>query len=175
MRSPVLCSSSCRSLRTAAVISPASSGRAKPSLDQVMPRAAIATAVLLSAAPAVAADTLDGNRIDWRLDRALLPLVAVKENHQVQLLCGGTELFVEMPGDVVGGQHLAAEHLDHRPDLVVVGNAVTRDNPEAAAMRAMGLAYCSMPEALNHFAAADKETLLVAGTHGKTTTSSLLA
>ncbi len=69
----------------------------------------------------------------------------------------------------------AAEHLDHRPDLVVVGNAVTRDNPEAAAMRAMGLAYCSMPEALNHFAAADKETLLVAGTHGKTTTSSLLA
>ena len=69
----------------------------------------------------------------------------------------------------------AAAHLDHRPDLVVVGNAVTRDNPEAVAMRAMGLAYCSMPEALNHFAAAGKETLLVAGTHGKTTTSSLLA
>ncbi len=69
----------------------------------------------------------------------------------------------------------SAAHLAHRPDLVVVGNAVTRDNPEAAAMRQMGLAYCSMPEALNHFAAADKETLLVAGTHGKTTTSSLLA
>jgi UDP-N-acetylmuramate: L-alanyl-gamma-D-glutamyl-meso-diaminopimelate ligase len=69
----------------------------------------------------------------------------------------------------------AADHLQHRPDLVVVGNAVTRDNPEAVAMRAMGLAYCSMPEALNHFAAAGKETLLVAGTHGKTTTSSLLA
>jgi UDP-N-acetylmuramate: L-alanyl-gamma-D-glutamyl-meso-diaminopimelate ligase len=69
----------------------------------------------------------------------------------------------------------SADHLDHRPDLVVVGNAVTRDNPEAEAMRAMGLAYCSLPEALNHFAAANKETLLVAGTHGKTTTSSLLA
>ena len=69
----------------------------------------------------------------------------------------------------------AADHLRHRPDLVVVGNAVTRDNPEAEAMRAMGLAYCSMPEALNHFAADGKETLLVAGTHGKTTTSSLLA
>jgi UDP-N-acetylmuramate: L-alanyl-gamma-D-glutamyl-meso-diaminopimelate ligase len=69
----------------------------------------------------------------------------------------------------------AADHLHHRPDLVVVGNAVTRDNPEAAAMRAMGLAYCSMPEALNNFAAAGKETMLVAGTHGKTTTSSLLA
>ncbi|MDJ0884686.1 MAG: UDP-N-acetylmuramate:L-alanyl-gamma-D-glutamyl-meso-diaminopimelate ligase [Desulfobacterales bacterium] len=69
----------------------------------------------------------------------------------------------------------SADHLRHRPDLVVVGNAVTRDNPEAEAMRAMGLAYCSLPEALNHFAAAGKETLLVGGTHGKTTTSSLLA
>ncbi len=69
----------------------------------------------------------------------------------------------------------SSAHLDHRPDLVVVGNAVTRDNPEAEAMRSMGLAYCSLPEALNHFAAAGKETLLVAGTHGKTTTSSLLA
>ncbi len=69
----------------------------------------------------------------------------------------------------------SAAHLSHRPDLVVVGNAVTRENPEAEAMRSMGLAYCSLPEALNHFAAAGKETLLVAGTHGKTTTSSLLA
>lgn len=69
----------------------------------------------------------------------------------------------------------AAEHLAYRPDLVVVGNAVSRDNPEVAAVAQMGLNYCSMPEALNHFAAAGKETLLVAGTHGKTTTSSLLA
>ena len=67
------------------------------------------------------------------------------------------------------------EHLSHRPDLVVVGNAVSRDNPEVEAIGRMGLPYCSMPEALNHFAATGKETLLVAGTHGKTTTSSLLA
>ena len=66
-------------------------------------------------------------------------------------------------------------HLSHRPDLVVVGNAVSRDNPEVEAVGRLGLSYCSMPEALNHFAAAGKETLLVAGTHGKTTTSSLLA
>jgi len=69
----------------------------------------------------------------------------------------------------------APEHLAHRPDLVVVGNAVSRDNPEVEAVGRLGLPYCSMPEALNHFAAAGKETLLVAGTHGKTTTSSLLA
>jgi UDP-N-acetylmuramate: L-alanyl-gamma-D-glutamyl-meso-diaminopimelate ligase len=67
------------------------------------------------------------------------------------------------------------EHLAYRPDLVVVGNAVSRDNPEVEAMGRMGLSYCSMPEALNHFAGTGKETLLVAGTHGKTTTSSLLA
>ena len=67
------------------------------------------------------------------------------------------------------------EHLSHRPDLVVVGNAVSRDNPEVEAVGRMGLPYCSMPEALNHFAGTGKETLLVAGTHGKTTTSALLA
>jgi len=67
------------------------------------------------------------------------------------------------------------EHLAHRPDLVVVGNAVSRDNPEVEAVGRLGLLYCSMPEALNHFAGTGKETLLVAGTHGKTTTSSLLA
>ena len=66
-------------------------------------------------------------------------------------------------------------HLSHRPDLVVVGNAVTRNNPEAVKMFEMGLNFCSMPQALNHFVAADKQALLVAGTHGKTTTSSILA
>jgi UDP-N-acetylmuramate: L-alanyl-gamma-D-glutamyl-meso-diaminopimelate ligase len=82
--------------------------------------------------------------------------------------------FLEQRGiPIMAG--FAPEHLAHRPDLVVVGNAVSRDNPEVEAMGRMGLAYCSMPEALNHFAAAGKETLLVAGTHGKTTTSSLLA
>ena len=45
-------------------------------------------------------------------------------------------------------------HLSHRPDLVVVGNAVSRDNPEVEAVGRLGLSYCSMPEALNHFAAA---------------------
>ena len=68
-----------------------------------------------------------------------------------------------------------AGHLSHRPDLVVVGNAVTRDNPEVAAAAEMGLCYCSMPQAVNRFAAAGKRQLLVAGTHGKTTTSALLA
>jgi UDP-N-acetylmuramate: L-alanyl-gamma-D-glutamyl-meso-diaminopimelate ligase len=66
-------------------------------------------------------------------------------------------------------------NLDGCPDLVVVGNAVKKDNPEAQALFEKGLNFCSMPQAVNHFLAKGKKTLVVAGTHGKTTTSSLLA
>jgi UDP-N-acetylmuramate: L-alanyl-gamma-D-glutamyl-meso-diaminopimelate ligase len=68
-----------------------------------------------------------------------------------------------------------AEHLSHAPDLVIVGNAVVRENPEAVELHRMGLNFCSMPQALNRFVAGGKKTLLVSGTHGKTTTSSILA
>ena len=68
-----------------------------------------------------------------------------------------------------------AKNLAYGPDLVVVGNAVRKDNPEARAMRDLGLHFCSMPQALNHFIVADKKALVVTGTHGKTTTSSMLA
>jgi UDP-N-acetylmuramate: L-alanyl-gamma-D-glutamyl-meso-diaminopimelate ligase len=67
------------------------------------------------------------------------------------------------------------ENLGHRPDLVVVGNAVTRLNPEAAELDRLGLPFCSMPQAINRFVAAGRQTLMVTGTHGKTTTSALLA
>jgi UDP-N-acetylmuramate: L-alanyl-gamma-D-glutamyl-meso-diaminopimelate ligase len=68
-----------------------------------------------------------------------------------------------------------AAHVAHRPDLVIVGNAVKKENPEAAAANEMGLNYCSMPQALNRFVAAGRKALVVTGTHGKTTTSSMLA
>jgi len=69
----------------------------------------------------------------------------------------------------------SGNNLSQHPDLVVVGNAVRKDNPEAVKMEEMGLYFCSMPQALNRFASLGKKTLLVAGTHGKTTTSSILA
>jgi UDP-N-acetylmuramate: L-alanyl-gamma-D-glutamyl-meso-diaminopimelate ligase len=72
-------------------------------------------------------------------------------------------------------QGFSAENLARRPDLVIIGNAVTRQNPEAQAAADMGLAFCSMPQAINHFIAGDKKIFLVAGTHGKTTTASILA
>ena len=61
------------------------------------------------------------------------------------------------------------------PDLVIIGNAVTRDNPEAVAVIQRGLVYMSMPQAVNHFIAGDKKIILVTGTHGKTTTSAIMA
>jgi UDP-N-acetylmuramate: L-alanyl-gamma-D-glutamyl-meso-diaminopimelate ligase len=67
------------------------------------------------------------------------------------------------------------EHISRGLDLVIVGNAVSRDNPEIRKMNQMGLPFCSMPQALNRFVVADKKALLIAGTHGKTTTSSILA
>jgi UDP-N-acetylmuramate: L-alanyl-gamma-D-glutamyl-meso-diaminopimelate ligase len=66
-------------------------------------------------------------------------------------------------------------HLLYRPDLVVVGNAVSKDNPEVVATQKLGLNFCSMPQALDRFVVAGKKPLLITGTHGKTTTASILA
>ncbi len=66
-------------------------------------------------------------------------------------------------------------NLEPRPDLVVVGNAVPRSNPEARAAEAAGIERISMPQALARFFLEDRRPLVVAGTHGKTTTSSLAA
>jgi len=68
-----------------------------------------------------------------------------------------------------------ASHLEPRPDLVVVGNAVPRTNPEAVAVETLGVPRLSMPEALARFFFEDRKPLVIAGTHGKTTTTSLAA
>ncbi len=67
------------------------------------------------------------------------------------------------------------DNLHPRPDLVVVGNVITRKNPEAIELAALGIPYVSFPQALRHYFLNGKTSLVVAGTHGKTTTSSLLA
>ncbi len=69
----------------------------------------------------------------------------------------------------------SAENLSYGPDLVIVGNAVRRENPEAVKMMEMGLPFCSMPQAVRNIFAKKKKTILVAGTHGKTTTASIIA
>src|SRR5438552_9043380 len=68
------------------------------------------------------------------------------------------------------------EHLQSfRPDLVVIGNAAPRTNPEAEATLEMDLPYTSMPEAIYELFIKGKYSVVVAGTHGKTTTTSLMA
>jgi UDP-N-acetylmuramate: L-alanyl-gamma-D-glutamyl-meso-diaminopimelate ligase len=67
------------------------------------------------------------------------------------------------------------EHLDPAPDLVVMGNAMSRGNPAVEYVLNKGLPYMSGPQWLADYVLQDKWVLAVAGTHGKTTTSSLLA
>jgi UDP-N-acetylmuramate: L-alanyl-gamma-D-glutamyl-meso-diaminopimelate ligase len=66
-------------------------------------------------------------------------------------------------------------NLKHKPDLVVIGNAISRGNAEAEAVLDHKLRYCSLPELLKEFFIRGKRSLVVSGTHGKTTTTSLLA
>lgn len=68
-----------------------------------------------------------------------------------------------------------AENLEFGPDLVIVGNVIRAVNPEAVRLAELKINYVSMPQALGHFFLNDQVSLVVAGTHGKTTTSSLLA
>src|SRR5271170_2762333 len=72
-------------------------------------------------------------------------------------------------------QGYAESNLAAKPDLVVIGNAISRGNPEAEVVLEQKLRYCSLPEVLKEFFIRGKRSLVVAGTHGKTTITSLLA
>ncbi|HVV72235.1 MAG TPA: UDP-N-acetylmuramate:L-alanyl-gamma-D-glutamyl-meso-diaminopimelate ligase [Verrucomicrobiae bacterium] len=74
--------------------------------------------------------------------------------------------------EVISGY--AEQNLARKPDLVVIGNAISRGNPEAEFVLDHKLPYCSLPELLKHFFIRGKRSLVVSGTHGKTTTTSLL-
>jgi UDP-N-acetylmuramate: L-alanyl-gamma-D-glutamyl-meso-diaminopimelate ligase len=66
-------------------------------------------------------------------------------------------------------------NLDPRPDLVVVGNAISRGNVELEYVLDAHIPLCSMASVLHDEFLPDRESLVVAGTHGKTTTTSMLA
>jgi UDP-N-acetylmuramate: L-alanyl-gamma-D-glutamyl-meso-diaminopimelate ligase len=72
-------------------------------------------------------------------------------------------------------QGFEAAQLEPAPDVVVVGNVMTRGQPVIEALLERGLPYVSGPEWLSREVLKDRWVLAVAGTHGKTTTSSLLA
>src|SRR6266480_6417359 len=67
------------------------------------------------------------------------------------------------------------ENIPADADVVVIGNAMTRGNPEVEAVLNMKLLYLSLPEVLRNFFLRGRHNLVVTGTHGKTTTTALLA
>lgn len=66
-------------------------------------------------------------------------------------------------------------HLDPAPDMVVVGNVMSRGNPVIEYILDRGLPYTSGPQWLSEYVLQGRWVLAVSGTHGKTSTSSLLA
>src|ERR1700687_5337554 len=72
-------------------------------------------------------------------------------------------------------QPFAVKNLDTRPAMVVVGNAISRGNMELEHVLDQRIPFCSMPQILHDEFLRGKEVLVVAGTHGKTTTTSMLA
>ena len=80
----------------------------------------------------------------------------------------GVELFSGYRAENLSGAK-------NKPDLVVIGNVIRSDNPEAREAIDGGYAYTSLPEAMEKLILPKTRNLVVAGTHGKTTTSSMLA
>ena len=72
-------------------------------------------------------------------------------------------------------QPFSAGNLSPRPDLIVVGNAISRGNTELEFALDERIPFCSLPQILHDEFLRGKEVLVVAGTHGKTTTTSMLS
>ena len=109
--------------------------------------------------------------------KAMAPLAGllVAKGYQVT---GSDNSFAPPMADVIrelgiDEKPFAAENVAEA-DLVIVGNALSPDNVEAAAARELGKPYISVAEALSLFVMGDQERIVVAGTHGKTTTTGLL-
>jgi len=76
---------------------------------------------------------------------------------------------------ISAGDGYRPEHLDPAPDLVVVGNAIMRGNPELEAVLDRDIPYLSMPETLRWLWLGERRRVVVAGTHGKTTVTAIIA
>jgi UDP-N-acetylmuramate: L-alanyl-gamma-D-glutamyl-meso-diaminopimelate ligase len=77
--------------------------------------------------------------------------------------------------DVPVATGFAAANLDWNPDYVIVGNVLSRGNPEVEAALERGLRYVSLPEWLKEFVLRPRRPVVIAGTHGKTTTTAITA
>ncbi len=67
-----------------------------------------------------------------------------------------------------------AENLHPKPDFVIVGNVISASNEEAQELMKLGIPYTSLPKAMGEFIIGDRESVVISGTHGKTTTTSMM-
>lgn len=66
-------------------------------------------------------------------------------------------------------------HLRERPDFAIIGNVISASNEEAQEVMKLGVPYTSLPKAMGEMIIEDRASIVVAGTHGKTTTTSMMA
>jgi UDP-N-acetylmuramate: L-alanyl-gamma-D-glutamyl-meso-diaminopimelate ligase len=111
---------------------------------------------------------------------AMVPLAAllVEAGHQVTGSDG--ELYPPMSTlleslEIPLFRGFSADHVPPDCDTLIVGNAATRDNPEAAEAFRRGLPVLSLPQAVRQYLLPGKISVVITGTHGKTTTSALLS
>ncbi|MFM6927644.1 MAG: UDP-N-acetylmuramate:L-alanyl-gamma-D-glutamyl-meso-diaminopimelate ligase [Bdellovibrio sp.] len=67
------------------------------------------------------------------------------------------------------------ENLHPTPDFVIVGNVISANNEEAQELLKLGVPYTSLPKAMGEFIIENRESVVISGTHGKTTTTSMMA
>lgn len=67
------------------------------------------------------------------------------------------------------------DNLHPVPDFVIVGNVISANNEEAQELARLGIAHTSLPKAMGEFIIGDRDSVVIAGTHGKTTTTSMMA
>jgi UDP-N-acetylmuramate: L-alanyl-gamma-D-glutamyl-meso-diaminopimelate ligase len=82
--------------------------------------------------------------------------------------------FLEAEG-IAALSGYSADHITGDTDLVVVGNAISRGNAELEAVLERKIRYCSLPEAIRDYFLWGARSVVIAGTHGKTTTTALAA
>ena len=75
--------------------------------------------------------------------------------------------------DIPTSSGYSADHVGRDVDLVIVGNAISRGNPELESVLERKVRYCSLPEAIRDHFLWGARSIVIAGTHGKTTTTSL--
>lgn len=68
-----------------------------------------------------------------------------------------------------------ASNLATKPDFVIIGNVISKNNPEAEECMRLGLPYASLPQSIGEVLIDQRESIVIAGTHGKTTTTSMMA